>query len=138
MSPRFVEMGLLVFVVFVAVGALPLWRKRLLATGALFGAAVGMVACLYVFEYVAVVSISGNYAYVSFALIGQREFHPLWEYSDGRQAQAAADYLNRALGIAGAVAGAAIGLGVAWLLRKRRAPGQPVLASDRAPAEALQ
>jgi hypothetical protein len=74
-------------------------------------------------EFVAVISTNGDYAFVSLAVIGQREFHPLWEYPDGRRAQSAADLLNSALGLAGAVVGAILGLGVGWRFRNRRAPG---------------
>src|SRR5262249_11506762 len=95
-----------------------------------FGAAAGMVACLSVFEFVAVVSTNGDYAFISFAVIGQREFDPLLEYPDGRRAQSVADLLNCALGAAGAVVGAAIGFRVGWQLRKRRAPAPAAESAD--------
>lgn len=122
MSPRFVEIGLLVLALLVGVGVVLLWRKRRTAAWGAFGAVAGMVACLSVSEFVAVFAISGG-GYVSFAFYWEHTFYPLLKYDDQIRIQLVADLLNGALGVAGAAAGTAVAVGISWLIRKRQAPG---------------
>src|SRR5262245_5712797 len=114
----------------VAVGGALIWRKRqsrgLAVVGAAvgaaaLGAAVGWFACLFVCEFVPVVSTSGG-GYVSFAFSWQNEFDPLLTYDSARQIESAAARLNFALRCAGAAAGAVVALGVCALFWRERGP----------------
>jgi hypothetical protein len=96
----------------VTVGIIALRRKQVYLACTLIGAAVGAYAVLFLFEFLAIAS--PYHAYVSFAVIGQREFHPLYEYPRREQAVAVADQLNAVLGAVGLAAGAVVGLGVGW------------------------
>jgi hypothetical protein len=80
-----------------------------------------LTAALAVFEFVAVVSSNGNYAYVAFAAAWQQTFDPLREYPSARPAELAADRLNAALALGGAAAGAGAGFAAGWFVRRTRA-----------------
>jgi hypothetical protein len=125
---------LLVLVAAIVIWSFAVWRRKLaLACGAL-GAVVGMYAFFVLFEFVAVFAVSTDYAYISFAVIGQTEHHPLLEYGNRaagamaepleypnrRAAAAMAEPLNALLSGMGAVVGAAAGFGAGRLCLRLR------------------
>src|SRR5262245_25751826 len=79
------------------------------AARAALGRSSGLCAALCLFEFVAVVSDNGDYAFVAFGTTWQRTLAPWLEYQSAAPAESAAEQLNCALAVAGAVTGTAVG-----------------------------
>lgn len=119
MTIRVFEVGLLVLLgVLLVAGAVLLWRKWTAAACVVVGAAAGMVGALIAGTFG--VAVSSFDAFVFFAVVGQTEFTPLWHYSHANEAEAVADLLNCGVAVVGLAFGAVLGLGVYWMLLRRR------------------
>jgi hypothetical protein len=99
-------------------GVLLLWQGKGRAASAAIGAAAGLFACFFVFQFR--VAVSSFDAIVFFEPIWQRGGNALFQNRDLRTAETVANLLNGGLGLVGAAVGACIALAAAQVLATGR------------------
>jgi hypothetical protein len=126
---------LLIVASLVVAGIALLCLRKVPGACAAIGAAVGVFACLFLFQFRAAITSFG--ADVLFKPLWQRGGNPLLHFGDEGTAETVANLLNCGLGLVGGLVGTAVGLGAGRWVTKRWFSANPSAAADRPPPPSL-